>query len=730
MTSERREHLKKLQRQYLEAQRRTRRGKYTQMLQWQEQVRKEYPEAEYDVTFKEGKAEVALKPEVAEAQWKQQIMQQYPAAYYQVVFVGGQAQITPRRVPSEGKPTAAPLKGPRLEAEALAARPMVQRGTRTQPQYQAVSKRYGSLAEYDIPYTIKDMASSIASARQEVREKYPSDKYQIEFLSDRAIISSLPEVAAPQLFKEHYETVIAPKKMESQYLRETMRSIEAEKTARYKGPITPLQLKQKELHLETFLGPQLISLREAKVKRLSEELYARGDPFGYFAAGFVSAGETTVELVFPHPTGVSPVFHDIFALPGQPPEFIVGRVAGEVITAVTVGKIFEGPLTLASEAASKVVGKVVPKTIQTYVAKAGTTIKAKLPSFKGSRIDVWLAKHSEWYYRKTGGLAVQEVVQPAGIRVFDMGTGKVVEKVGTGYLTSSELSWALAATKRTSAISVSKTFIEPATPSMKHLFFRGGKLTVGYLSELGFKKTAVEMVAEQRTLTPLVTQTQITRMGIVPYVGGKVTTIGSAFFRSTTAMFALSLAPKVTKPTPKLRLEPKLKPIQWEPTLTREVLRFRMLSLEKQEVKQRQLLALPKLKMRQLQHQPTRELLRPKLEKKQVLPLPSLALPKVATVQQQEQKLLTTPKLRQTAKHVYPPKLVPPTPTLSPPIKPFTPPFGGQDFARDIARLSGRWFKRTHAIKEPEQMLRTFRAGPRKRLKRSRQRKGGGLSWF
>jgi len=112
-------------------------------------------------------------------QWKTDIKTQYPAAYYDVKFVGGEAQITERRVPSEGKPTVAPLKTSRLEAEALAARPMVQRGAWTQPQYKGVTKRYGGLDEPDIPYDIDATVREIqlgwrkeSLTPQEFTEKY------------------------------------------------------------------------------------------------------------------------------------------------------------------------------------------------------------------------------------------------------------------------------------------------------------------------------------------------------------------------------------------------------------------------------------------------------------------------------------------------------------------------------------------------------------------------------
>ena len=630
--------------------------------------------------------------------WRSEIRGQYPSAFYEVSFTDqGTAHIYERR-PSAYRPIAMPLGIQMLERGAreewLRREKEKRKGKWKQPLYKGVSKRPGSLAEYDVPYSIEEVAREVLGWRE-------------ERLTPKELL------AEGKLFGAH----MASRRQEVIELRERI------DLPKGKPATTPLELRQREYQLRQFIGPQLISLRMAKVKRLSEELYARGDPFGYFASGVISAGETTMELVFPHPTGVSPEYHDIFALPGQPPEFIVGRVVGEVATAVTLGKIFEGPLTVGGEALRKVGSKVVPKAVKTWVkfgsvAKTATAIKSKLPAIKGSRLDVWLTKHSKWYYKHTGGIAVQEVVQPAGVRVFDTATGKVVERVGTGYLTSSQIAWALAGTKRTSGISISKTFVEPLKPSMKHLFYRGGKLTVGYLSELGFKKTAIETVAEQRALTPIVTQTQVTRMGIIPTIGklSAPTTVAKSTLKYTAVAFGISLGAK-------LRLKPKLEPLEWQPTLARERVKFRTVTLEKLEQKQKQLLAVPKLQLARLQHAPTRELFKPKLRKRQALKLPSLTLPRV--VAKQEQKLMVTPKLVQTPKFVFPPKLLPPQPTLAPPIRPFRTPFGGEDVSRGRKDLLGRWFKRTHPIKSHQEMWATFSGKPKRKGKRRK-----GVSWF
>lgn len=700
MSSTRRAHLKKLQQAYLAKQRASRRGKYTRVLAWQKEVQEQYPKDLYTVKVEGEQATISPGPRMVHA------LQKTEQVEYREQLARGQLR-PPERVVRAGQKIQemehrellergwVPTEAGYVRYEPLS--PRQTHALQKLTQMEQIMPREKRVGIRDImPFATTGRLSEARSLAQ-----FFGKTVRVEEGYYR-----LPSLTQPIGTKPTFPYA---------ELRETLDIPEI------KPATTPLELRRQEHQLRQFIGPQLISLKKAKVKRLSEELYARGDPFGFFASGFVSAGETTMELVFPHPTGVTPVHHDIFALPGQPPEFIVGRVSGEVVTAVILGKVFEGPLTVVTETIKKVGSKVVPQVVKTWVktgtvAKTATAIKTKLPTIKGSRIDVWLTKHSKWYYKKTGGIAVQEVVQPAGVRVFDTATGKVVERVGTGYLTSSQLAWALVGTKRTSGISISKLFVEPLKkPSLKHLFYRGGKLTVGYLSELGFKKTAIETVAEQRALTPIVTQTQITRMGIIPTIGKlpTTTTVGKAILQHSAIAFGISLGAK-------LRLKPKLEPLEWQPTLARERVKFSPISLEKVEQRQKQLLVFPKLQRLQLRHQPLRQIYRPKLEKKEALAVPSLALPTMVMTKQ-EQKQLTIIKPIQIPKYVEPPKLVlpPPIPPIIPPLRT---PVGGADVSRDPKGLFGRFFKREHPIKTAREMWETF-SGKKKRKAKSKGRR-------
>jgi len=341
------------------------------------------------------------------------------------------------------------------------------------------------------------------------------------------------------------------------------------------------------------------------------------------------------------------------------------------------------------------------------------TIKTKLPSWKGSRLDVWLAKKSKLYYSKTSGIARGEVAQKV-----------LPPKVSLGSeLEWSERYWKMIQAPRTGGVMIGKSPL--TTKGLQTYTFewilKGGQLVPRFrpqrIEEVGAirAKDWQKYWQPERGLTPFVSLTQLTRLDIIPYrapyVGGRATAIISPqVIGSMLAVLGVGL-------TKKLRFKPKFQPLEWQPTLAREREKFRTLTLQlqKQKQKQKQLLVFPKLQKLQLKHQPLRQIYRPKLKERQALPLPYLTVPRA--VAKQEQKIVVTPKQIQTPKQDFPP-IIPTIPTPTPPIiPPFRTPIGGADVSRGAKGLFGKWFKRTHPIKSAREMWETFSGKKRKRVK-------------
>lgn len=678
----------------------------------------------------------------AKLEWRQQTRQQYPVGEYLILWRGEKAEIYgdyPKPSPITTRFTGG-LKTGRLERGALdywkilGAEPAK---AAWRSPFKPISKRYVGLAEPDIPRNVEELSSQFFGWKKELRQQYPASEYQIKFLNGKAQISLLPEVAEarwrkelltqyptskyriewkngealiyglhvepgipqfyggfPELQKrleweyEHRKPAIAPKEGFGLFLR---REVEPHL----------LGLKEEPTVYERF--PKLQARLEYERQRKQPIFRGEGlEQFVYAPIGVLSGFESSLGVSTP--AVVSATFG---AMLGQPEEmkrlselgsgYAFGTLAGELL----VGKYVYGKTLTQGVAWAK--GTRIAQTIKfTRVAKTVTTLKNKFPTIKGSRVDVWLAQHSRWYYGKTSGIAVGEVsIPPSG-------------RVSLGTLRASQVSAFMLDAPRTSGIWIGKSWFEPTKKSLKHLFFRKGVLSTGYLSELGFRKSAIEIVAEQRSVLPIVTQTQVTRMGIIPYVGGKQTFMGSSLLNQIAVSFAIGL-------TPKLRMQPKLEPLEWQPTLAREREKFRTITLERVKQKQKQLLIFPSLQRLQLKHQPLRQIFHPKLRKKEAV-VPSLILP-MRVITKQEPKPLVVPKLIQTPKYVYPPPRIVP-PILTPPIiPPFRRPIGGADVSRAVAGLREMWFKRTHPIKTHGEMWNTFSFGPKKRRKKAKSKR-------
>jgi len=275
-------------------------------------------------------------------------------------------------------------------------------------------------------------------------------------------------------------------------------------------------------------------------------------------AGIVASGESLVygvaglagvETPRPPPTLVSALISKgVGAVTGKPSteletmyeqygkEYVGGTLVGDVILAIGLGI-----------AAEKVVSPV---------------ISAVKGAWKGSRPDIWLAKHSSWYYSKTGGLAQQVIGSKGVIEPFSLQAAK-----------AGEMAWLLETTPKTSALTV--TAAEYAVHKAKvlpHLISRGGLISIGYLRELGFEKPKIMggLPARQVSLETVL-KTAPKTVPYVPSVFGAAPFIVSASTLSlllgTAATIGAKIVPSTVKPRPITPVHPiltKPKPTRFE----------------------------------------------------------------------------------------------------------------------------------------------------------------------
>lgn len=532
----------------------------------------------------------------------------------------------------------------------------------------------------------------------------------------------------------------------------------------------------------SLIAPTLISIKTAKAPRLSETL-----PRGSFEAGVVSAGESLAETFLPYPTP-QPGYMDIFQLHKQPPAFIAGRVVGEAAQAVALGWVFQAPLQYGTEKVGKGLAWVGKKTGVTEVykfsrlAKAVSTVKGKLPSYKGSKLDVWLTKHSKSYYRGTGGIATGEV----GQRVLS----PKITKVGLGEMKAATGFWEMIQAPRTGGVMLGKAVPTVGKTLQTYTFYwtlKAGKLVPKFgperakpyapISQREPTKSVAQMFKPvkmkpytpiyQRGLLPFVTQKQVTRMGLVPYTTRKV--VGFAGKRAVSPL-TTTIVGGATKAMlqelssdlrkhkqnlrtlelqevkqreqlvqrPKRKERRRLVPKFWQPTVPSEIEWLRLRRSQIQRLKQKEekyvtpivKVARPILAVTPI----VKERLKPPSLKQQMADVPKIGyrpepvtIPKIVHKQvvAPTLKLVITPKLVQKQKQVFirPPPILEEV-SLPPPIPFFPIPRGGEDVSRGVGGLFGKWFKREHKIKTPREVLRAFGMKPTRARRKGRKKRG------
>lgn len=338
-------------------------------------------------------------------------------------------------------------------------------------------------------------------------------------------------------------------------------------------------------------------------------------------AGFIAGPEKYYRMARGEPAPPMPVSSLISVGLGDPKELIELEKAG---TQFGVGALFWeiGEAYVIGKGVEKLGKKLIPESIKhaakfgkvakaTYKAKL--TVKSVLPSFRGSRVDVWMAKHFKPYYAKTG-IARGEVALT-----------QIPERIGLTHLEAGQLAWKLTEAPRTSGVWLRSVGFAPAkTKVLPHLISRGGQVSVGYLKTL-----SIEEPYWQRGLLPYVTQTQVTRMGIIPYTPKIVSGLGKK--ATLTPLLGLAVVSI-----------PKLRKDVWQPTYAHTKETLRILTLEKPTLKQRKKL-IPIHKVSQLE--------------KQISKLETLTLQtqKQRQIQKQEQRQLQRmgfPKTPQLAKEI------------------------------------------------------------------------------
>lgn len=349
-----------------------------------------------------------------------------------------------------------------------------------------------------------------------------------------------------------------------------------------------------------------------------------------------------------------------------------------------------GEITLAWMT-GKAVQRVIVKPVQVK-SQSWLTSKYLAKMEKGQL--AWIGWKEKIVMRVTGArpyVARGEVALP-----------QLTGEISFKQLQASQVAWEMTETPRMGGVWLRNLGVAPAkTKVLPHLIARAGKISVGYLRELSYEEPLWK-----RGLLPYVTQTQVTRAGILPYVPKAIVTTGKQGIKYLAVGFGLTALTKVKPDIDVLRFERTIKPLQlltiepkqkkkgrqvflpkmWRPTLMFEREKFRPLTIETPAPKQTEKL-IPMLR------------------------LPPLQIP--------TQKPFTIQKITQIPTLRTPP--VPTQPRLAPPPLPYRLPHGGRDVSRGRRGLFGLWFKRTHKIKTPEQMLQAFRLTPRKTKKRKKK---------
>jgi len=442
--------------------------------------------------------------------------------------------------------------------------------------------------------------------------------------------------------------------------------------------------KKREAYLETV--EPLTHVRETPALKSFEE-------FAYVPSGFVGAFERYVQPGIPTPSTavLQPIFEGGKLTEAQflaeHPGYALGALVGEWVQA----KYIFGPML---ERGWRGVKAVTPKAVKDVFkfGKVGRVIH---------KTDLWVKGHLPERFRMKP-ISPGEIVIPT-----------VPERVSVSWFKTSKTAFEMTLFPRTGGVWVGKTFLtEPMKAPMKHLFYIGGKISVGYLRELSY----VSPAARQEKLLPFVTQTQLTRMGVLPYIPKVTVARGLPLAARTFVGFSVSALAKtlvqVKEPTrPKRRVKavtlPKVVAVpEWQPTLALEREKLRTTTFEVVE---------PKRKKKAL-----------------IVPIPALKsvvgeVPKIEAVpskllQKEREMLVAIPKLKQVPKQIPAPFRPPPRPqpTFPPTRFLFKPPEAM--LSRRRARLFGAWYLKKHPLPTGTELSRRL-LGKSKR-KRGKKKRG------
>ena len=451
-------------------------------------------------------------------------------------------------------------------------------------------------------------------------------------------------------------------------------------------------------------GRELEMPFSVQMRGMARELIGRGTPWDVFLGYGVQAGAGLAAIpeafIRPVPTIsgglvgtiLSPVTHgrftteplqDISKVAVEEPFYIVGGGVGEVAAAMAIGwgvgkawgglKWLGGKTGVSPVITRHVVEPVRMSRVAHFVHKTKFVVKAKVPSYRGSGVDIWLTKHVKPYFRRTGGIARGEV-----------SLVPTKQPISLAQMQAGSMAWQATATPKMAGLMIPKHLLKETvreTP-MKHLIYRAGELSIGYLRPpMYFVKPT-----EQAGYLPFVTQKHLTRMGIVPYIPKTVYVGGKKAVSVLGVGLGISAFPRVApKPRRKYKQELLPTPKLWYPTLARFREKFRPLTV---------------LEPTPAQRRKTRQFSLPQLKQPQMLKQPQLQ----KMIQIMPSPLRTIPTL------------------TFPTIPPFRLPEGVRDVLRGQG-LFGKWFLREHPIATPKEVASQFFGSPRKKRRKKVTRK-------
>ena len=218
---------------------------------------------------------------------------------------------------------------------------------------------------------------------------------------------------------------------------------------------------------------------------------------------------------------------------GYGAEYALGSIFGDIVLALGLGKVAEK-----------------------------TVIKPVSQAWRGSRLDRYLLQHSQWYYKKTGGIAPSIVSIGRTPEILGMESAKRLPAISAA--------WEMTVAPRTVGLMVTPAAatVKTATisKSLPHLIAHGGKVAKGFLVS---DQLAFEGGRRARTLPHEVAQAiggfepkyRMPSDGLLHFVKGKLPLI-SDLLKDTKARMALpklvETPKKAVELLPKLALVPEL----------------------------------------------------------------------------------------------------------------------------------------------------------------------------